>query len=72
MFSRILGSDQGALVGDSAFTKVFGMPSKDELRFEGPGTYTSGNPVKTMDPHGAHPGKGWEDAEHFADPTSWG
>jgi len=48
------------------------MPSKDELRYEGPGTYTSGNPLQTTDPEGAHYGKRWEDAEHFADPTSWG
>jgi hypothetical protein len=47
------------------------MPSKDELRYEGPGTYTSGNPIHSA-PGGAHAGKPYEEAEHFADATSWG
>jgi hypothetical protein len=47
------------------------MPSKDELRFEGPGTYTSGNPAMT-EPTGLHPGQEWERPEHFADDFSWG
>jgi len=42
------------------------MPSKDELRYEGPGTYTSGNPIHSA-PGGAHAGKDYERAEHFAD-----
>ncbi len=72
VWSRILGADQGVVVFEPAITHVSGMPSKDELRYEGPGTYTSGNPLQTTDPEGAHYGKRWEDAEHFADPTSWG
>ena len=47
------------------------MPSKDELRFEGPGTYTSGNPEMSL-PTGLHPGKEAEAPEHFADDFSWG
>ena len=71
VWSRILGADQGVLVFEPAVTHVSGMPSKDELRYEGPGTYTSGNPIQEL-PGGAHAGKPYEKAEHFADPTSWG
>jgi hypothetical protein len=67
----MLGADQGILLIEPAITHVAGMPSKDELRFEGPGTYTSGNPIHAG-PTGAHAGKPAEGEEHFADPTSWG
>ena len=70
IFSNILGADQGVLVGEFGFNRVWDMPSKDELRFEGPGTYTSGNPLNTA--VGAHVGKEWERPEHFADDFSWG
>jgi hypothetical protein len=71
VWSRILGADQGVLVFEPAVTHVSGMPPKDELRYEGPGTYTSGNPLMEL-PGGAHAGKPYEMPEHFADPTSWG
>lgn len=67
----MIGADQGVFLIEPAITHVSGMPSKDELRFEGPGTYTSGNPIHAG-PGGAHAGKASETAEHFADPTSWG
>ncbi len=68
--SNILGADQAILLTEFGFNWVFDMPSKDELRFEGPGTYTSGNPLQTE--VGAHVGKEWERPEHFADDFSWG
>ena len=68
---RFLRADQGLLLFEPAIIHVSGMPSKDELRYEGPGTYTSGNPIQSM-PGGAHAGKAYEPAEAFADPTSWG
>ncbi len=71
VFSNILGADQGVLVGEFGFNKVWDMPSKDELRFDGPGTYTSGNPLMSL-PGGAHAGKPYELPEHFADDFSWG
>jgi len=71
VFSNMFGADQGVILGEFGFHKVFDMPSKDELRFEGPGTYTSGNPEMTL-PTGLHPGKEWERPEHFADDFSWG
>jgi hypothetical protein len=69
--SRFLGSDQAVFLGEFGFHKVFDMPSKDELRFEGPGTYTSGNPTHSL-PGGLHGGKEAEAPEHFADDFSWG
>ena len=69
VFSNTLGADQGVILGEFGFNKVFDMPSKDELRFEGPGTYVSGNPLNIV---AAHPGKPAEDWEHFADDFSWG
>ena len=59
------------ILGEFGFHKVFDMPSKDELRFEGPGTYTSGNPAQS-EPGGFHAGKPYELPEHFADDFSWG
>jgi hypothetical protein len=69
-FANVLGADQGVLVGEFGFNWVFDMPDKDVLRFEAPGTYTSGNPDNTA--FGAHVGKEWERPEHFADDFSWG
>jgi hypothetical protein len=69
--SNMLAADQAVFVGEFGFNKVFDMPSKDELRFEGPGTYTSGNPAMS-EPTGIHAGKDWERPEHFADDFSWG
>ncbi len=69
--SRFLGSDQAVFVGEFGFHKVFDMPDKDELRFEGPGTYTSGNPAQS-EPGGFHAQKPFELPEHFADDFSWG
>jgi hypothetical protein len=71
IFSNLLGADQAVLLGEFGFNKVFDMPSKDELRFEGPGTYTSGNPAMA-EPGGIHAGKPYELPEHFADDFSWG
>jgi hypothetical protein len=45
------------------------MQDQDVLRMEGPGTYTSGNPI--LGP-GSHPGKPIEQPEHFASDFSWG
>jgi len=71
VWGAVLGADQGVLVLEMAQDHIFDMPSKDVLRFEGPGTYTSGNPIHEA-PGGAHAGKPYEQPEHFADPNSWG
>jgi hypothetical protein len=70
-FGPMLGADQGLLLFEPAVVHVSGMPGKDELRYEGPGTYTSGQPIQSA-PGGAHAGKPFERPEHFADATSWG
>jgi len=73
IFSNKLGADQWVLLLEPGFNWVFDMPSKDELRFEAPGTYTSGNPyMSTANPGAAHTGKAYEEPEHFADDFSWG
>jgi hypothetical protein len=71
IFARFLGADQGVILGEFGFHKVFDMPTKDELRFEGPGTYTSGDPSQSL-PTGLHRGQAAEAPEHFADDFSWG
>jgi len=71
--AQILGADQAVFLGEFGFNWVFDMPDKDTLRFDGPGTYTSGNPyMSTFNPGAAHSGKEWERPEHFADDFSWG
>jgi len=47
------------------------VPSKSELRLEGPGTFTTGNPFHATI-LGLHSGKPAEAERHFADATSWG
>jgi len=69
--AQVLGADQAVFLGEFGFNWVFDMPDKDTLRFEGPGTYTSGNPIHEL-PGGAHAGKPYELPEHFADDFSWG
>jgi len=74
IWSQFLGADQAVLLFEGAVTHIPDMPDKDDLRFEGAGTYTSGNPYHQdpNNPGAAHPLKPAEASEHFADPTSWG
>lgn len=69
IIGRFMGADQGVLLWEGAITQVPDLPSKDELRFEGPGTYVSGNAI--LGP-GSHAGKPIEGPERFADDSSWG
>ena len=68
VFPNFMGANQLAVVGELGFTHVMDMPSYQELRFEGPGSYTSGNPFATA--AGVQPAT--EDPRAFATPTSWG
>ena len=61
------GADQLTLVGEVGGTYVRDMESKSELRYEGPGTFTSGNPVFTS--LGVQPAT---TTDGFADQFSWG
>ncbi len=42
-----LGADQVTLVGEVGATFIPGLPDEDQLRFDGPGTFTSANPLFT-------------------------
>lgn len=68
VFPSIMGANQLAIVGELGFTHVMDMPSYQELRFEGPGSYTSGNAFATA--AGVQPAT--EDPRAFASATSWG
>jgi hypothetical protein len=70
-FGPTLWADTFILVGEFAWTHVYDMPSKGELRLEGPGTYTSGEPRQAA-ATGSHAGKPAESGDHFADKDSWG
>jgi len=70
-FGPTMGADMGILVGEVAYQSVSDMPEKSVLRYEGPGTYTSGNPIHAA-AGGAHAGKPYEDEKHFADDASSG
>jgi len=67
----VMGANQGVLVGEVGITHVHNMPKKSDLRLNGAGTFTSGNPFHAS-ATGAHAGKAAEDGDHFADATSWG
>lgn len=61
------GSDQVVLLGEAGFTYIHNMEDKSVLRYEGPGTFTSGT--------GAFTALGIQPATQeggFADPFSWG
>ncbi len=69
-----LGMDQVVLLGEMGGTWVPELEDKDELRYEGPGTYTSGNPFFTTTflsnvQRNVQPAT---EPNGFADPFSWG
>lgn len=67
LFGPSFGANQFVLLGEIGVTHVQDMPSKNELRLNGPGTPISGNEALTA----AHFGE-IEPADRFADATSWG
>ena len=71
VFGPVVGANQGVLLGEVGVTHVHNMPSKSTLRLNGPGTFTSGNAFHAG-ATGLHAGKAAEDADNFADATSWG
>ncbi|MEA3363424.1 MAG: DUF1302 domain-containing protein, partial [Thermodesulfobacteriota bacterium] len=71
VFGPTLGADQFVMVGEVGFTHIHGMPSKDELRLNGPATPVSGNPDHA-EPGETHEYKDAEPADAFADANSWG
>ncbi len=67
-FSQFLGADQFVLVTEAGYSKVFDLPEQSVLRLEGPGTYTSGNPIHQQ--AGVQPGT--EPASAFPTDDAWG
>jgi Protein of unknown function (DUF1302) len=67
LFGPKLGADQWVVLGEVGGTYIRNMESKNELRYEGPGTFTSGNPVFTQ--LGIQPAT---TTDGFADDFSWG
>ena len=71
VFGPTLGADSLAFVAEAALMYVHDMPDKSELRLEGPGTQTSGEPFHSG-PGGAHAGFPTDPLERFASATSYG
>ncbi|NBW41565.1 DUF1302 domain-containing protein [bacterium] len=61
------GADQWVMLAEAGFSYFRDFPDKDELRLEGPGTYTTGNPFFTA--AGIQPET---ETDGFADKFSWG
>ena len=71
VFGPTLGADSLAFVAEAALMYVHDMPDKSELRLEGPGTQTSGEPFHST-PAGAHAGHPADPLDRFASATSYG
>ncbi|MDE0030604.1 MAG: DUF1302 domain-containing protein [Deltaproteobacteria bacterium] len=63
----MLGSDGWIVLAEAGFTQIRDMEGKSELRYDGPGTSMSGNPI--FEANGIQPGT---QKTGFADPFSWG
>ena len=73
LFGPTLGASQWVIVGEAAATVVPDLPSKDLLRFDGPGTALSGDPLAPAILAGVgHAQDHFESADAFADDFSWG
>lgn len=72
LFGPTLGASQWVLVGEAAATVVPDLPSKDVLRFDGPGTALSGDPLAPAILAGQGHAPYSESADAFADDFSWG
>lgn len=64
------GTDQIVLLGEVGFTNVWDLPDSNVLRYNGPGTDTSGGPSTFTGGSSRNPVT--EGAEFFATPFSWG
>jgi hypothetical protein len=69
-----LRSDQLVLLGEVGYSHVHSMPGENELRMEGPGTYTPGNPAVASNPALNPPGFTplVTQTDGYADADSWG
>ena len=69
VFGPTLGANSLAFVTEAALMYVHDMPDKSELRLNGPGTNTSGNPFHSLAGHAGLPA---EPLDRFASATSYG
>ncbi len=67
LFGPNFGADAIVLLAEAGVNSVVGMPDKDVLRLNGPGTFLSGNEALSS----AHYST-FESESRFADETSWG
>ena len=65
----MLGAGEVVVLAEAGFTQVGGMEDKSKLRYEGPGTWTSGNEFFETGPIKVQPET---QVGGFADPFSWG
>ncbi len=73
LFGPTLGASQWVIVGEAAATLVPNLPSKDVLRFDGPGTALSGDSLApAILASVGHARDHYEPASAFADDSSWG
>lgn len=68
VFGPMLGADQAVALIEVGMTYIPGLPGKDELRFDGSGTFASGDPLATQ--VGLSPVV--EASKGFADKMSYG
>lgn len=66
-FGPALGADQWVLVGEVGATQVHNLPPQSTLRYDGPGTFTSGSTTAT-----ALKAQPATQTDGFADAFSWG
>ncbi len=66
-----LGADTGVFLAELGWHFVHDLPSQSDLRMNGPGTNTSGNPFHST-AAGGHSGKAAETSDHFPDKHSLG
>ncbi len=71
VFGPTLGANSLAFITEAAFMYVHDMPDKSELRLNGPGTNTSGDPFHST-ATGGHAGLPTEPPDRFASATSYG
>lgn len=67
LFTNFLAADQWIFYLEAAAHHVNGFPDQDDLRFEGPGTSTSGGPAVPN-----HPNNPVTEPDGFATASSWG
>jgi len=70
VFGPTMGASTWVMLGEAAVSHVHSLPNKNTLRYDGPGTYVTGN--ATLSPFQSGAVGELEEDKHFADATSWG